>query len=108
MLIGRWGCSESPIETREDSIENTNGLDRTLADTRKRLSELHTLSTTNSTSPDTRPKNKQLVGTAASPDHSGEERPDRWRVTPALAEAGRRWGIDPGRDLRQAAAGSLS
>ena len=44
----------------------------------------------------------------ASPDHSGEERPDRWRVTPALAEAGRRWGIDPGRDLRQAAAESLS
>jgi aryl-alcohol dehydrogenase-like predicted oxidoreductase len=43
----------------------------------------------------------------ASPDHSGEERPDRWRVTPALAEAGGRWGIDPSRDLRQASAASL-
>jgi aryl-alcohol dehydrogenase-like predicted oxidoreductase len=37
----------------------------------------------------------------ASPDHSGEERPDRWALTPELADAGRRWGIDPDRDLRQ-------
>jgi len=37
----------------------------------------------------------------ASPDHSGSERPDRWELTPELAEAARRWGIDPDRDLRQ-------
>ena len=43
----------------------------------------------------------------ASPDHSGEERPDRWQVTSHLSEVGRRWGIDPGRDLRQAPAASL-
>ena len=43
----------------------------------------------------------------ASPDHSGEERPDRWQVTSDLSEVGRRWGIDPGRDLRQAPAASL-
>jgi aryl-alcohol dehydrogenase-like predicted oxidoreductase len=43
----------------------------------------------------------------ASPDHSGEERPDRWQVTAALAKTGRRWGIDPGRDLRQAPAATL-
>ncbi|MGH2957275.1 MAG: aldo/keto reductase [Solirubrobacterales bacterium] len=36
----------------------------------------------------------------ASPDHPGEERPDRWGLTPELVEAGRRWGIDPDRDLR--------
>jgi aryl-alcohol dehydrogenase-like predicted oxidoreductase len=35
----------------------------------------------------------------ASPDHSGEERPDRWALEPKLVEAGRRWGIDPERDL---------
>jgi aryl-alcohol dehydrogenase-like predicted oxidoreductase len=40
----------------------------------------------------------------ASPDHSGEERPDRWPVTPELAEVAGRWEIDPDRDLRQAAA----
>jgi aryl-alcohol dehydrogenase-like predicted oxidoreductase len=43
----------------------------------------------------------------ASPDHSGKERPDRWQVTAALAKTGRRWGIDPGRDLRQAPAATL-
>ncbi len=40
----------------------------------------------------------------ASPDHEGEERPDRWVVTEELAEAGRHWGIDPDRDLAQRAA----
>jgi aryl-alcohol dehydrogenase-like predicted oxidoreductase len=40
----------------------------------------------------------------ASPDHSGEERPDRWPVTAELAEVAGRWEIDPDRDLRQAAA----
>jgi len=43
----------------------------------------------------------------ASPDHSGEERPDRWQVTSHLSEVGRRWGIDPGRELRQAPAATL-
>ena len=40
----------------------------------------------------------------ATPDHSGEERPDRWPLTPELAEVAGRWQIDPDRDLRQAAA----
>jgi aryl-alcohol dehydrogenase-like predicted oxidoreductase len=35
----------------------------------------------------------------ANPEHEGEERPDRWPLTEDLAEVGRRWGIDPGRDL---------
>ena len=39
----------------------------------------------------------------ASPDHSGEERPDRWPVSAELAEAASRWEIDPDRDLRGAA-----
>ena len=36
----------------------------------------------------------------ASPDHTGDERPDRWPVTAELADTGVRWGIDPLRDLR--------
>jgi aryl-alcohol dehydrogenase-like predicted oxidoreductase len=35
----------------------------------------------------------------ASPEHDGEERPDRWPLDGELAEVGRRWGIDPARDL---------
>jgi aryl-alcohol dehydrogenase-like predicted oxidoreductase len=35
----------------------------------------------------------------ANPQHEGEERPDRWSLTPELEEAGARWRIDPARDL---------
>jgi aryl-alcohol dehydrogenase-like predicted oxidoreductase len=35
----------------------------------------------------------------ASPDHEGEEHPDRWPLDVELAEVGKRWGIDPKRDL---------
>jgi len=33
------------------------------------------------------------------PDHEGEERPDRWGLSPELAGVGERWGIEPARDL---------
>jgi aryl-alcohol dehydrogenase-like predicted oxidoreductase len=35
----------------------------------------------------------------AAPDHEGDERPDRWSLTPGLLATGTRWGIDPERDL---------
>jgi aryl-alcohol dehydrogenase-like predicted oxidoreductase len=35
----------------------------------------------------------------ANPGHDGDERPDRWPLTPELTEAGRRWGVEPERDL---------
>jgi aryl-alcohol dehydrogenase-like predicted oxidoreductase len=44
----------------------------------------------------------------ASPEHEGDPRPDRWALTPELAERGRRAGIDPERDLRQLAAAPAS
>jgi hypothetical protein len=37
----------------------------------------------------------------ATPDHDGEERPDRWAIEPRHAEIARRWGIEPDRDLRR-------
>jgi hypothetical protein len=40
----------------------------------------------------------------ASPEHSGEERPDRWAMDDRLEQVARRWGIEPERDLAQAAA----
>jgi aryl-alcohol dehydrogenase-like predicted oxidoreductase len=42
----------------------------------------------------------------ANPEHEGAERPDRWPLTPELAASGRRWGVDPERDLRQAESGA--
>jgi aryl-alcohol dehydrogenase-like predicted oxidoreductase len=40
----------------------------------------------------------------ASPEHEGGERPDRWALTDDLVESGRRWDVDPDRDLRRSAA----
>jgi aryl-alcohol dehydrogenase-like predicted oxidoreductase len=37
----------------------------------------------------------------ATPDHDGEERPDRWTLAPEQLELARRWRIDPERDLRR-------
>jgi aryl-alcohol dehydrogenase-like predicted oxidoreductase len=37
----------------------------------------------------------------ATPDHDGEERPDRWALGPDQVELARRWRIDPERDLRK-------
>ena len=39
----------------------------------------------------------------ATPDHEGEERPDRWALDPERAALAERWGIDPDRDLRKLA-----
>jgi aryl-alcohol dehydrogenase-like predicted oxidoreductase len=38
----------------------------------------------------------------ATPDHEGEEEPDRWAPAPEQLELARRWRIDPERDLRRA------
>jgi aryl-alcohol dehydrogenase-like predicted oxidoreductase len=35
----------------------------------------------------------------AAPDFEGAPRPDRWELTPQLAELAARWGIEPQRDL---------
>jgi aryl-alcohol dehydrogenase-like predicted oxidoreductase len=37
----------------------------------------------------------------ASPEHSGEERPDRWALDQHLEDVARRWQIEPARDLVQ-------
>ena len=39
-----------------------------------------------------------------SPEHAGEDRPDRWELNERLYEVARRWRIEPDRDLTQAAA----
>src|SRR3954447_12925300 len=37
----------------------------------------------------------------ATPDHDGEQRPDRWGLDDELEQIAERWGIDPARDLVQ-------
>jgi aryl-alcohol dehydrogenase-like predicted oxidoreductase len=43
-----------------------------------------------------------MVLKGAAPDFEGEPRPDRWALTPQLAELAERWGIEPARDLAAA------
>jgi aryl-alcohol dehydrogenase-like predicted oxidoreductase len=40
----------------------------------------------------------------ASPEHEGDEQPDRWPLEPEQWELARRWGIDPERELRRTVA----
>jgi hypothetical protein len=40
----------------------------------------------------------------ASPQHTGEEQPDRWTLDNRLATVAERWHIDPARDLVMAGA----
>ncbi len=35
----------------------------------------------------------------ASPEHEGDEQPDRWTLTGDLEQVAARWAIDPTRDL---------
>jgi hypothetical protein len=39
-----------------------------------------------------------------TPDHEGDELPDRWEIDEELAAVAERWAIDPQRDLRKIAA----
>jgi aryl-alcohol dehydrogenase-like predicted oxidoreductase len=39
----------------------------------------------------------------ATPDHEGEQRPDRWSMDDELMRVAARWSIDPDRDLRKLA-----
>jgi aryl-alcohol dehydrogenase-like predicted oxidoreductase len=39
-----------------------------------------------------------------TPDHEGDDLPDRWEVGPQLAAVAQRWAIDPDRDLRRSPA----
>ena len=44
----------------------------------------------------------------ASPEHSGEVRPDRWSLDPHLEAVADRWGIDPQRELVNATPGAAA
>jgi aryl-alcohol dehydrogenase-like predicted oxidoreductase len=44
----------------------------------------------------------------ANPEHEGAERPDRWALTPELAQVAARWEIEPDRDLRELQSGAAA
>ena len=66
VLVGRWGCEDDGTEARAEPLKNTDGIDRTLADTRKRLAELHPILTAKPEVPTGRGHKKGRVGTAGA------------------------------------------
>lgn len=64
LLVGRWGCRNNTDDTRRESLKRIDGIHQTLAETRKRLTELHPLLLADRKK-SIEPANKQiLVGTA--------------------------------------------
>lgn len=64
VLVGRWGCEDETAAARVESITNTDGIDRTIGGTRKRLNELHPLLSENRDP--ARANKMELVGTAGA------------------------------------------
>lgn len=63
VLVGRWGIEDEATAVRVESLTNTDGIDRTIGGTRKRLNELHSRLDGNDES---RANKKELVGTVGA------------------------------------------
>jgi aryl-alcohol dehydrogenase-like predicted oxidoreductase len=90
-LIQESGGGARPIEDKRAELASLPGEQRLSAD---QVDEIRSIGDNAG----------RMALKGATPDHSGEERPDRWPVSPELAEVGSEWGIDPERDLRYLAA----
>jgi aryl-alcohol dehydrogenase-like predicted oxidoreductase len=89
-LIQEAGENACPIEAKR--VELAHIPEQRLSD--EQVAEIRTIGDNSGS----------MVLKGASPEHEGEERPDRWPVAPRQAELARRWGIDPERDLRRSPA----
>ncbi len=85
-LIQEMGAAARPIEEKRAELEALPGEIRLSTD---EVEEIRAIGDNTG----------RMVLKGASPDHSGEEHPDRWPLTDELQVAARRWGIDPQRDL---------
>ncbi|HEY1189973.1 MAG TPA: AI-2E family transporter [Gemmata sp.] len=66
LLLGRWGFEEMEVDNRTEAIKNIDGVDRTLADSRKRLADLHVTLEGETESSANRGARSELVGTAGA------------------------------------------
>jgi aryl-alcohol dehydrogenase-like predicted oxidoreductase len=85
-LIQEAGADARPIEDKRDELAALPAEQRLGAD---QVAEIRAIGDNTGC----------MALKGASPEHTGEERPDRWGLTEELDQAARRWGIDPGRDL---------
>jgi predicted PurR-regulated permease PerM len=66
VLVGRWGCAEPGVAEPADGIAGTDGVDRSLSETRKRLAELHPVLTSERAKGQKSPSRRRAVGTAGA------------------------------------------
>ncbi len=66
ILVGRWGCGEPSTPEPADGIKGADGVDRSLADTRKRLFELHSVLVSENSKQEKSIAKRVPVGTAGA------------------------------------------
>jgi aryl-alcohol dehydrogenase-like predicted oxidoreductase len=85
---GRAGTRSKPIERKREELA---GVPREPVLSEAEVAELRAIGDNTGS----------MLLKGATPDHEGEERPDRWALDSARGELALRWGIDPERDLRR-------
>ena len=88
-LIQETGATAKPIEAKREELAALPETDLLTAD---EVAELRAIGDNTGS----------MALKGAAPDFEGEPRPDRWALTPELAELAARWGIEPTRDLQPA------
>jgi aryl-alcohol dehydrogenase-like predicted oxidoreductase len=87
-LIQEAGSDARPVEEKRAELA---GMPREIRLTRAEVEEIRALGDNTGC----------MALKGASPEHAGEERPDRWELDPELRRVANRWGVDPERDLAQ-------
>ena len=90
-LIQEVGADARPVETKRDELA---ALPTELRLTADDVEEIRAIGDNTGC----------MALKGANPEHSGEERPDRWDLDDHLVQVAERWGIAPERDLTKLAA----
>ncbi len=108
-LACQWNLAHDPVRCVVPTLIQESGPDaRPIEDKRAELAALPAEVTLSAAEVDELRAIGDNAGSmtlkGASPEHEGEERPDRWDLEPGHQQLAERHGIDPERDLRKAAA----
>ena len=90
-LIQEPGPDAKPIERKREELAAVPA-DRVLSESE--IEEIRTIGDNRGS----------MLLKGGTPDHDGDELPDRWAIDDELAAIAERWSIDPDRDLRKLAA----
>jgi hypothetical protein len=66
LMVGRWGTPEPAVGETTPSIKGADGVDHTLANSRKRLTELHSVLVSETTKQQKSTVKREPVGTAGA------------------------------------------